>query len=182
MIYSIGYQNIEPADLVGVVSALGGAIVVDCRANPMSRKRGWGNLQLDALFKRYEIDYRRWGAILGGRGNTTDDGIDRLVSLYKSWDDVVCLCLEESPNACHRHHDVANRVIARGLDVVHVIADAGKDARDAEVFLASELNRCLADGDDGYECVTLGEHLAYRERKEPRVIKGPRPIAKVVLS
>lgn len=101
MILTIGYADLTPAQLANFARKTGGKII-DCRAKKGRSKMGFGTRQLEALLgSQYE-----WrGNELGGFGNTTKAGIDRLRRDAKK-KTMVLLCACGDPHDCHRHIDI----------------------------------------------------------------------------
>jgi len=137
MIWSIGYERLTPRRLVEIVGKLD-ATLVDCRSNPSGRvKRGFSRSALELLLPGRYV----WaGVVLGGRGmGTTPEGLG-LVRRWATEDGTkVLLCKEEAPGDCHRHHQIATRLLP-SVDVNHIYQD--------EVITASSLARAIAGGDD----------------------------------
>lgn len=80
MIYTLGYQALDPAGVRENVLALD-AVLFDCRLKPMSRIPGFCRRQLEALMQAqpceddpHRVRYVRMGHMLGGRGHNTDAG------------------------------------------------------------------------------------------------------------
>jgi uncharacterized protein (DUF488 family) len=98
MIFTIGYQRLAPSRLAGIVEALG-AVVVDVRHKPHSARPEFSGR---ALAERFGNQYQQRGLELGGRGNVTAAGIERLQrdSADRA---VILMCMEEAPADCHRH-------------------------------------------------------------------------------
>ncbi|HEY1187915.1 MAG TPA: DUF488 family protein [Gemmata sp.] len=144
-LFSVGYQHLQPAELVALVIALD-AILIDCRSAPSGRvKRGFARADLEkALEGRYE-----WRKELGGRDNApTVEGLKKLAADERR---LVLMCMEHSPAECHRHHKIAMPLAVAGVDVWHVYED--------EVVLATDLQRAI-DNDDEYEYRSLEEVLS----------------------
>jgi uncharacterized protein (DUF488 family) len=106
MIYTIGYQALTPGRLLGIVTHLD-AILIDVRERPISRKPGFGFRQLEALFNTDCTKYVTAGHYLGGRGNVSKAGIERLRK-FDSFDapNCVLMCMEHHPADCHRHRNI----------------------------------------------------------------------------
>lgn len=143
MIYTIGYDHMKgTSELLRAIDSLSIERVIDCRSVPTSRHAGFGGRQLHRLlFHRYEAR----GHELGGRGaGPTKAGLDYLATLPDS-PNVLLLCKEESPAACHRHRDIAIPLYRKhGLDCTHIFRD--------ELIRASELQSAI-DEDRDYDCL-----------------------------
>lgn len=142
MIYTIGYQQLAQPRLVEIVSHLG-AVLIDVRSSPRSRKASFGGRQLaEALGAVYEA-----APHLGGRGEIADQAIAALASSAVRGRPLLLMCQEHAPAECHRHYEIALRLLPFGVDCQHICAD--------EIVVASELQRSLDSG-DGYEYEDLG--------------------------
>jgi hypothetical protein len=145
MIYTIGYQRLTPKRLGEFVDALD-AVLIDCRTNPISRIPGFGHNQLEWQFG---MRYAYRGRMLGGRGNTTPEGIDYLREMA-THGNALLLCLEEAPGDCHRHHNICGPHFP---DAVHIFRD--------ELFTAGALQAALDAGPDAdYEICGKVDDLA----------------------
>jgi hypothetical protein len=155
-LYSVGYENITPADLKALSDRLG-ATVVDVRARMSRTKAGFGKLQLGSLLgSRYE-----WhGDILGGFGQDTTEGRKWLATFDRP---AILLCKEWWPGDCHRHRTIAVPLLhspltgAEPRDTAHIWWAV--DPADAIILMASDL------GPDGEPITdepspTLTEYLA----------------------
>lgn len=135
-IYSIGYQKLELDDLKDIAEQFD-AVVVDVRSVPSSRKKGFSRKALeDALGPFYVFK----GDHLGGRApGVIIEGLNWLKTFSHN---TMLLCMEEAPGECHRHHDIATRLLP-SIDVTHIYQN--------ELIKASELQRAL-DEDNDYSC------------------------------
>jgi uncharacterized protein (DUF488 family) len=126
VIYTIGYQCLTPTRLREVVLGLG-AVLIDCRERPISRKPGFGFRQLQVLLPT--DNYALAGHLLGGRGNVKQAGIDRLEQVYYRSKSKHCvlMCMEHHPADCHRHTDITGVHFPRALhimdDMIHESGD-----------------------------------------------------------
>lgn len=63
------------------------------------------------------------GDTLGGKpGPAAEGGIDWLVR-EGSLRHIAIMCVEWDPQACHRLRDIGFRLLARGIDAVHLLHD-----------------------------------------------------------
>lgn len=146
MIYSVGYQKMTPQGLVKLCDKLDIGTVVDARSKPVSRRPGFGRRQLEELLTHR---YAWKGDVLGGMApGVTSEGVNYLQKVNSAAEvgHILLLCLEEAPGECHRHHDIAPRLLKRGIDVHHIFQD--------HIVKASELQRSI-DDDDDYESEDL---------------------------
>lgn len=135
-IYSIGYQKLELDDLKDIAEHFD-AIVVDVRSVPSSRKKGFSRKALDDALGPF---YVFKGDQLGGRApGVTPAGIEWLKKFDQN---IMLLCMEEAPGDCHRHHDIATRLLP-SIDVTHIYQN--------ELIQASALQRAI-DNDTDYSC------------------------------
>ena len=145
-IFSVGYQNLTPSELVKLVNDLK-CVLIDCRSYPSGRvKKGFSKADLAAaLGKRYE-----WrGDQLGGKGQSvTRAGLNCLRAEKRR---LMLLCMEHSPGDCHRHHAIALPLARDGVIVRHIYGN--------EVIDAPKLQRAI-DQSDEYEYEELSRLLA----------------------
>jgi uncharacterized protein (DUF488 family) len=113
MIFTIGYERLQPARLKEIAYGID-ALVIDVRHVPRSRKPGWS---MSRLLETLGHDgYTTMGNVLGGRGHTSSAGINTLDGLSCARD-VILLCLEEAPGHCHRHHDICGPHFPRAIHI-----------------------------------------------------------------
>lgn|GEM_PF-3311857 len=148
-IYTIGYDHMQPPRLVRLMEHLQIDLLVDSRSIPQSRRPGFGGQHLRQLFPQ---KYAWQGQNLGGRGaGATAEGIGWLAG-YEQSKRLLLLCKEEAPAMCHRHFQIALKLLDRlaqtpviagvdrspllhHLDCLHVYRD--------EIILASELQGAI---------------------------------------
>ena len=119
MIYSIGYQAITVDELLSIMAAKGIDRMVDIRSSPYSRWEKKYEFNRNRMSARLGDRYVWKGDMLGGKpGPASDEGLDWLVS---QTDNVVIVCMEAAPRKCHRFQDVGKRLLARGIEVHHII-------------------------------------------------------------
>lgn len=133
MIYTIGYTRLTQ-DAIATIRASLGALLVDVRSSPFSRKPGFSR---KALAARFADDYLFLGDHLGGRTTITAHGIETLRNAPRN---LLLLCLEEAPGDCHRHHAIC---APHFPEAVHIFQD--------ELFTAGELARALLHPEDSAE-------------------------------
>lgn len=95
MIYTIGYQRLSPPRLAAIVAGLG-AVLIDVRYKPVSRKPGFGGNQLAALLGDR---YQQRGDRLGGFGRTSSAGIEEL-RRDQADKTLLLMCQEHAPGDC----------------------------------------------------------------------------------
>jgi len=153
MIYTLGYGQLVPAQVLTIAEGLD-AVVVDVRGRPVSRRPGFGRRQLETLLgARYEWQ----GDQLGGLHHLADarakwpDGLRRMLQLRQP---LVMLCQCHAPGVCHRHQLALELHRMFGTDPVHLFYDAGI----WEATFTTELQRSIEAGpNDEYECFTWSE-------------------------
>ena len=152
-VYTIGHSNHSPETFLALLREHCVDEVMDVRSSPASRYYPQFNhgVLSDAL-ERAGIDYEFLGGELGGRpadrscydeegrvsyprlANTElfDDGIGRVV---RSADErrVAVMCSEKDPQDCHRALLIAGALEARGVAVVHILADGSVEKHDDTV-------------------------------------------------
>lgn len=141
-IYTIGHSNLNADAFVDLLSAHGIAILVDVRSAPYSRYvPDYNRERIQARLRAAGIDYHFAGKFLGGRPN--DPGcykagspreVDYQVVMAKDWYQrgigrlleiaagapTAIMCSEEDPARCHRHHLIAQTLVAMGVEVLHI--------------------------------------------------------------
>jgi uncharacterized protein (DUF488 family) len=134
MIYSIGYQRLDIAQLDAILDELG-ADLIDVRAVPFSRRP---EFRQAALRQRYQARYIAAGHWLGGQPKgrethqTTAEGIAWLKQAGER-KNVVIMCMEEHPGHCHRHSLICADHFP---DALHVFQ--------GQLYLASDLTQANA--------------------------------------
>ena len=143
-IFSIGYADHSPESLVAALKEAGVELVVDVRANPVSRKKGFSKRQLDAALAEAGIEYRSvralgiptadraaasgadgWTKLLSDYASSLDAASDRAEAAAELADETklrptAVMCLETDLNHCHRKplsEWIANKT---GQELVHL--------------------------------------------------------------
>ena len=145
-LFTIGYEGGSLPALLAALSDAGVALVLDVRAVPISRKKGFSKNQLAAHLGEAGIAYRHLGglgtpkagreAARGGDHQTFEEIFrahmeepDALLDLSEAMTlaaatPACLLCFERDPESCHRLI-VADRMAAEaGLEIVHLFAEA----------------------------------------------------------
>ncbi|MBI5191250.1 MAG: DUF488 domain-containing protein [Nitrospirae bacterium] len=118
MIYTIGYGGMKNVDqLIKIMDDKDITRLIDVRTVP----RAWCNafskpaLQ-DKLGERYE-----WlGFKLGGLYEIKEDAIAELSRRHQG-ERLLLMCAEKDPASCHRHQQIARRLLKYGVIAVHLI-------------------------------------------------------------
>ena len=112
LLYDVGYGSFKRLEeLLKVLKAKGVEVLVDLRAFPRSRIKGFNREELEEELKRNGVKYLWLGDKLGGfrregyekyvQSNGFREGMEILLSVAR--DKVVCLmCLERDRRFCHR--------------------------------------------------------------------------------
>lgn len=153
-LYTIGHSTHEQAKLIALLQAAGVALLVDVRSFPRSRTNPQFNAdELARALAAVEIGYRHQPA-LGGRRGRQDLGypspnglwrveafrnyadhalspafqsaLDALLTLAAAQPTAV-MCAEADWHRCHRRL-ITDNAIARGCEVVHLLADGKSEA------------------------------------------------------
>jgi uncharacterized protein (DUF488 family) len=143
-IWTVGHSNHTIDHFLDLLRIHAIEVVADVRSTPFSRRHPHFNRErLKATLANAGIDYIFLGAELGARSPDRDcydaegrvvyerlartegfkAGIDR-VTAEAANRRVTLMCAEKDPLSCHRTILVTPRLIARGLTVMHILADA----------------------------------------------------------
>lgn len=126
-LYSVGYADHDPESLVSLLKEAKVEVVVDVRANPVSRKKGFSRRQLDEAFAAAGIQYRSirelgistadrkaaaggasaWNKLLEDYAASLDIAESRGEAAYELATDcsksvTAVMCLESDLDHCHR--------------------------------------------------------------------------------
>lgn len=113
MLFTVGYQTRTVENIRKLTDKLK-AILVDCRSNPVSRKAGFNRKSLEK-----EISAYKWmGEHLGGRTVVTGEGIEYLRSGLEVGQNMLLMCMEESPLDCHRYHTICSHMFPEAIHIV----------------------------------------------------------------
>lgn len=149
-ILTIGHSTLLGEEVIAALRGAGVATVVDVRSVPFSRYTPQFNrAELERTLAAAGIGYAYAGEFLGGRptdptcykdGVIPDGeanflalvdydevarrpwfrrGLDRLIEIAAERPTAV-MCSEEDPLRCHRHHLIAQALLARGIVVGHL--------------------------------------------------------------
>jgi uncharacterized protein (DUF488 family) len=143
-LYTIGHSDHSISDFVKLLRQYGVVLVVDVRSQPYSRWMHQFNRELLARDLRdAQIDYCFMGDRLGGRpddpalydpGQERPDydrleqtpqyqaGLETLLELAQT-SPLAVMCSEGDYRACHRHLLIAQSVLGRGEQVIHIQPD-----------------------------------------------------------
>jgi uncharacterized protein (DUF488 family) len=114
-IYTLGYQTFTHEEILSLMRERGVKRLVDVRTTPYSKKPGFTKDELEAAC-REQYEWR--GDILGGKGDgVSEEGIRWLV---EQEDDLLLMCMEDSPCQCHRYWLIARKLLDYGIECVHI--------------------------------------------------------------
>jgi uncharacterized protein (DUF488 family) len=114
VIYTVGYQRLTLDALRGIVEEKGIDRIIDVRSVPYSRKPEFNRNRLKAVFGR---KYLWKGAVLGGKGRIEGSAIRWLAGQEGA---LLVMCMEEDPCGCHRYYEIGRRLLALGVQCVHL--------------------------------------------------------------
>ena len=144
VIWTIGHSNHTLDHFLDLLRTHAIDVVADVRSTPFSRRHPHFNRErLKAALADAGIDYIFLGAELGARSpdracydaegrvvyerlartEAFKAGIDRVTTEAETRR-VTLMCAEKDPLSCHRTILVTPRLIARGVTVMHILADA----------------------------------------------------------
>lgn len=142
-IWTIGYGNGDLEHLLFRLRAQGIRRLYDVRSTPYSRyQKQFDREVLDSALSETEIAYRYAGHVLGGAQfdaicAPTEAATQAIAKLSEKEETSCLMCGCGFPIPCHRGRAIAPLLIARGLDVWHILPD-GRTASHAQY--AREVN------------------------------------------
>jgi uncharacterized protein (DUF488 family) len=178
-IYTIGYGAREIDAFVGVLKANDVAFLIDVRSKPYSHyKPEFSKAALEQRLKAEGIRYVFMGDTLGGQPDDpackTNDKVDYekirempfyqagIGRLHDAWQQqlrVAIMCSEGRPEQCHRSNLIADTLIARDINVIHI------DENDQLITQAEVMVRLH----DGQPSLFGAEFTRSKSRKRYRV-------------
>ena len=147
-LYTIGHSNHAADRFISLLRAGGIACVADVRSVPYSRR--WPQFRreaLEAALAAAAIDYVWLGETLGGRPRGMVQGQDgrpdytRIAArpeVQAALGDLIgraearptaMMCAERDPLDCHRYHLLGAPLVARGVEIVHLLADGDRETQ-----------------------------------------------------
>ncbi|MGA8222826.1 MAG: DUF488 domain-containing protein [Candidatus Acidiferrales bacterium] len=171
-VLTIGHSNHSLEKLVQLLNGHGVTAVADVRSSPYSRANPQFNREfLQEKLKDNGIAYVFLGRELGARpadpafyengrvqyrrlsqSAPFQEGLDRVMKGAASFN-LALLCAEREPLVCHRTLLVARELVARGVPVTHIHADATLETHD------EAMNRLI-------QLLGMPEKDLYRNREE----------------
>lgn len=154
-IFTIGHSNHPIERFVALLHDAGVRLLADVRSTPYSRRfPQFGRERLRESLKAAGIGYRHFGDALGGKpqGGTRDyAAMARTPAFAAALDAVMAeasrqplalMCAEREPLDCHRTILVSRHLAPRGVEIVHLLADGGREAHaDVEAKLLAWYER-----------------------------------------
>jgi uncharacterized protein (DUF488 family) len=144
-VFTIGHSRHHPDKFIGLLIDAGVDVVVDVRSIPASRFAPWSGAKVvRKTLAAAGIDYLYLGKNLGGKprdkklqtdGRPDWDKIRAAPGFAAALDEIVRLaatktqalmCAEADPDRCHRGLLLAPELAARGVSVIHLLADGGR--------------------------------------------------------
>jgi uncharacterized protein (DUF488 family) len=142
MIYTIGYSKWSVEGVRAKINELGVDLLVDVRSTPYGRF--YPKFNRPELEKEFGARYRWMGKCLGGKpGPATEEGIEWLIAEHEKGSTLLILCVEMDPRNCHRLIDIGARLLARGLDAIHLIHDGTQRTTNALLQMPARPERIL---------------------------------------
>ena len=138
--FTIGHSNHAIERFLALLRDAGVRLLADVRSTPYSRRVPQFNRErLRDSLKTEGIDYRHFGEALGGkpRDGTRDYAAAARTPAFAAALDAVVdeasrsplalMCAEREPMDCHRTILVSRHLATRGVDIVHLLADGGRE-------------------------------------------------------
>ncbi len=117
MIYTIGYGGMKSIDELKTVikdEKKGIELLFDVRSKPLSRRVIFNRAYLE---KEFAWCYRWQGLTLGGMAPIAESSIKDLANRSAA---ILLMCAEKDPAKCHRHYDIAVRLLKYGVVCIHL--------------------------------------------------------------
>ena len=137
-IFTIGHSNQPAAEFMDLLKKHDIERLIDVRSNPYSRYRHFNWDRLEERLKDEGIDYWHLGEPLGGHPSADEfyekgrvvyeriagssqfrNNISAVVDESEKHR-IVLMCTEENPLKCHRHPLLAQALLERGAEVIHI--------------------------------------------------------------
>lgn len=121
MIYTFGYMIGTLRQTERFMAAKKVDLLVDLRSAPYSRRPDKYEFNRNSLRIVLRDRYLWKGDALGGKpGPATPEGIAWLLDQEKAKRALLLMCVERDPLQCHRFQDIGRRLLAQGLDIMHL--------------------------------------------------------------
>jgi len=118
MLYTIGYQNLDPRHIKEAAERFNIARIIDVRSTPYSKRPEFNRPALEEYLGAL---YEWRGDVLGGKGWGIQ--YEALAALDKEArkQNVMLMCLERHPCHCHRYHLICKTLLPMGIDAWHLV-------------------------------------------------------------
>ena len=142
--YTVGHSNQSQEEFLGLLRSHDVNCIVDVRSVPASKYTPQFNMEpLKWFLKSHGIQYLHFGEEFGARRTDCIDddgqvnfelaietpnfkrGVDRLMNGLEKSFQISLMCSEANPLECHRFSLVSRYFYDNGLDVQHIMKDAG---------------------------------------------------------
>ena len=142
IVYTIGHSNHSIEWFIRLLKENKIALLIDARSSPYSRyNQQFSKESLEAALVQNDIVYAYHGNSLGGKPSDPSCYDENAVNYgkirekewfqqavaYVCWESqnqiLALMCAEEDPKECHRHNLVAQELLARGIEVIHIRGD-----------------------------------------------------------
>ena len=143
-LYTVGHSNQSQEEFLGLLRSHDVNCIVDVRSVPASKYTPQFNMEpLKWFLKSHGIQYLHFGEEFGARRTDCIDddgqvnfelaietpnfkrGVDRLMNGLEKSFQISLMCSEANPLECHRFSLVSRYFYDNGLDVQHIMKDAG---------------------------------------------------------
>lgn len=141
-VYTIGHSNHSIERFIELLKEHKIGLMIDIRSTPFSRYNQQFNKEpLEAALVQNNVAYAYHGNSLGGKPSDVSCYDENAVSYgkirekewfqqaiaYVCWESqnqrLALMCAEEDPKECHRHNLVAQELLAKGIQVLHIRGD-----------------------------------------------------------
>ncbi len=133
-IFTIGHSNLTFLKFTTLLQENHIQHIVDIRSIPYSRHAPWSNKsRLPDLLKPLNIHYSYLGNRLGGKKQIRDTK-NKIIADQTKYDEAIqdllkladrarlsLLCAEGDPAKCHRQHIIAQTLMQKGINVIHIL-------------------------------------------------------------
>jgi uncharacterized protein (DUF488 family) len=119
VIYTIGYGGLKNLqELIDIMDTKGIGKLVDVRSKPTA----WCNFFKGSTLKKALADRYEWaGDRLGGLKPVIDEGEIKDLAKRNKGSVLLLMCSEKDPARCHRHYEIAFRLLDYGVVAVHLV-------------------------------------------------------------
>lgn len=119
MIYTIGYQKLDPDTFINLLKQKEISLLMDVRSNPYSKNPNYRMKNLKVLLSNAGIAYHWAGRTLGGFAAINEKNIE-LLAEFQEGKTLCLMCMEADPAKCHRELEIGSRIKKYGVKVIHI--------------------------------------------------------------